>query len=200
MRENNSPNQLPVVRGVIESIAFGGKGILRHESLVIFVPFTCPGEEVEVEIVKKKKSFAEGRLLRVLKESEARTGPLCPYFGTCGGCQLQHLDYSAQLNAKQQMVVDAFSRIGKITLPEKPHIQSADPIWNYRRRVRWTLKEGKEGLHAGFISVDGVSLVENKVCPIFVRDTDTILDHVRQAVRKIKGNLLESDLRLLVVR
>jgi len=184
----NMPSTSPlIVRGQIESIAFGGKGVLRHEGLVIFVPFTCPGEEVEVEIIKKKKSYAEGRLLAVLKEADSRTSPHCPYYGTCGGCQLQHLDYPTQLEAKRQMVVDAFMRIGKLALPFSPDIVPAEPSWHYRRRIRWNLKEVQGRVQAGFISVDGSSLVENKVCPIFVDDTDTVLDYVRHAVSRLQG-------------
>src|SRR2546425_5616810 len=82
---------------VIHDIAFGGEGVARANEFVIFVPFVLVGEEVEVEITEMKKRFARARLLKVIKASPQRVAPQCRYFGDCGGCQYQHIDYPAQL-------------------------------------------------------------------------------------------------------
>src|SRR4051812_32039018 len=97
----------------IADIAFGGEGVARLEDFVIFVPFVMVGEEVEVEITEVKKRFARGRLLNVIAASSERVTPPCPYFGICGGCQYQHIDYEAQLRIKHKQIVDLFSRVGK---------------------------------------------------------------------------------------
>src|SRR5213593_1731348 len=97
----------------IRDIAFGGEGVARVDDFVIFVPFVVVGEEVEVEIVEVKKKFARARLLRVLKAAPERIAPPCRYFGQCGGCQYQHIDYPAQLRLKQKQIADLFQRIGR---------------------------------------------------------------------------------------
>src|ERR1041384_7577925 len=132
-----TPGQRVVVR--IHDIAFGGEGVgrvanaecqmpdtetnsaethssfdIRHSTFpVVFVPFTALGEEVDVEITEVKKNFARGKAVRVLTSSPERAVPECPYFGECGGCQYQHLDYATQLDVKRKQVMDLFERIGK---------------------------------------------------------------------------------------
>ena len=115
--------------GDVESLAFGGKGVIRSEGLVVFVPFTVPGERVRVRVVKEHKRFAEGELIDVLQPSSERVPAPCQYFGRCGGCQLQHIAYKEQLRQKQNFVSDALQRIGKIRLESPVPIVSADPIW-----------------------------------------------------------------------
>src|SRR6478609_6678252 len=90
----------------ISDIAFGGEGVARVGEFVIFVPFVGMGEEVEAEITEIKKNFGRARLLRVLKPSPDRVTPLCRYFGNCGGCQYQHLNYQAQLVLKRKQIAD----------------------------------------------------------------------------------------------
>ncbi len=85
------------ITGTVENLAFGGPGILKHTGLVVFVPFTAPGDLVTCRVTKRKKNFAQAELLSIDRPSPLRTSPPCPYFGTCGGCQLQHLNYAAQL-------------------------------------------------------------------------------------------------------
>src|SRR2546430_12293269 len=112
----------------IHDIAFGGEGVARVDGLVLFVPFVLIGEEVEVEITDVKKKFARARLLRVLKASPERVMPQCRYFGDCGGCQYQHIDYAAQLRLKHKQVTDLLQRIGGFSggapqpaVPRPPH-------------------------------------------------------------------------------
>src|SRR6266702_2693287 len=81
----------------ISDIAFGGEGVGRVDQLVVFVPFVLMGEDVEAEVTEVKRQFARAKLIRVLRPSPRRVAPRCRYFGECGGCQYQHLDYPAQL-------------------------------------------------------------------------------------------------------
>src|SRR5256714_10419063 len=89
---------------VINDIAFGGEGVARVDDFVMFVPFVLVGEEVEVEVTEVKKRFARARLLKVVKASPQRVVPSCRYFGDCGGCQYQHIDYAAQLELKHRQI------------------------------------------------------------------------------------------------
>src|SRR3954447_6116777 len=90
----------PVMRVVdlkIEDVAFGGKGVARENGKAVFIPFTIDGERVSAEIVREKKKFALGEVAEVLQASPQRVMPECPYFGHCGGCSYQHIDYAHQL-------------------------------------------------------------------------------------------------------
>ena len=102
----------------IHDLAFGGEGVGRIDEFVVFVPFVAVGETVEAEITEVKKNFARAKLLRVDKPSPERVAPECRYFGACGGCQYQHLDYAAQLRFKHKQDADLFERVGKIP-PDK---------------------------------------------------------------------------------
>src|SRR5436190_18925392 len=116
MNDPTHAASIPPVGGrlavAIHDIAFGGEGVARVDEFVVFVPFVLAGEEVEVEVTEVKKRFARARLLKVLKKSPQRVTPLCPYFGECGGCQYQHIDYATQLELKHQQISAFFERVG----------------------------------------------------------------------------------------
>ncbi len=146
----------------IHDIAFGGEGVGRVDEFVIFVPFVLVGETVEAEITEVKKNFARAKLLRVEKTSAHRVTPPCAYFGRCGGCQYQHVDYPEQLRIKHKQIADLFERVGKIS-PDKiaPVIPCPSP-YGYRNRImirsQWNKPEQK--LNIGFIRCD-CGLVED---------------------------------------
>src|SRR6056300_985069 len=98
----------------IESIGFEGKAIARHNDKVHFIKKVVPGDLVEAYVKRKRKSYNEAGLVRVIEESEDRVEPRCDYFDDCGGCSWQNMPYSDQLAWKKQHVIDAFQRIGKI--------------------------------------------------------------------------------------
>ena len=171
-----------IIKGQIESLAFGGQGILRHQGLVIFVPFTAPGDIITCRILKLKPSFAIGELIQVDVPSPERVKPRCPYFGTCGGCQLQHLSYEEQLEHKRQSVADALKRIGKISADIDTKIVPAKQNWCYRRHVNLKLIQDGSGFKAGYTAVDNVTLLPVEVCPIFVDETNPILKQLQEVV------------------
>ena len=152
----------------IHDIAFGGEGVARVDDFVIFVPFVLVGEEVEVEITEVKKKFARARLLKVLKGSPDRVPAPCRYFGECGGCQYQHIDYPAQLRLKHKQVVDLFQRVGgfRETVIE-PVVPCPQP-YGYRNRImiRSQWDKFKQGLNLGFIRHDNRLVVDIEECPI----------------------------------
>jgi len=81
----------------IQDVGFGGKGVAREQGTAVFVPYTIEGELVSAEIVREKKQFAEAELVEVKQSSPDRVAPQCPYFGRCGGCAYQHIDYNISL-------------------------------------------------------------------------------------------------------
>ena len=132
----------------IIDIAEEGKGVARHEDLVIFVDKGVPGDLVDVRLVKKKKNFAEAVVEHLHRASEFRVSPFCAHFGTCGGCKWQHMDYAAQLRFKQQTVASALQRLGKIdTQMMEPILGSAANRY-YRNKLEFTFSN-KRWLDAG---------------------------------------------------
>jgi 23S rRNA (uracil1939-C5)-methyltransferase len=188
---NTHPIPLKVgdlIKGGIQSIAFGGEGILRHQGFVIFIPFTVPGDQILCRVVEVKKSFAKGELLRIQEPSSQRVNPLCPYFGTCGGCQLQHMSYQEQLHYKLHAVLDALKRIGHVSLP-KFDIVPAHMQWSYRRHVTLHLRPKQTGFQAGYIAVDNRSLVVVQTCPIFNEKEDPVLSELQEWVAQLSNPL-----------
>jgi tRNA/tmRNA/rRNA uracil-C5-methylase (TrmA/RlmC/RlmD family) len=172
----------------IQSIAFGGSGVGRADGLVIFVPFTAPEDIVEIEIVARRKKFARGRLIRVVEPSRRRTLPLCRYYGICGGCSYQHIDYECQLEIKQQQVQEVFSRIGAIAHPEVSEIIPSPMNFGYRGKARLHAAKMTAGVRLGFMDVSGGRLVDIERCEIM---DETINEQIREA--RAKGMNLVDD-------
>src|SRR5881397_1108218 len=116
----------------IEDIALGGKGVGREQGKAIFVPYTIEGELVSAEIVREKKQFAEAELVEVRQSSPHRVNASCPYFGRCGGCAYQHIDYEHQLAIKWRQVRDVLQRIGKIAEPPMRSMVPSPAAYGYR--------------------------------------------------------------------
>jgi 23S rRNA (uracil1939-C5)-methyltransferase len=178
------PQVSDLIEGKIEKLAFGGEGILRYRGFVIFVPFTCPEDVVTCRIVEMKKSFGKGELVSIQKSSPYRISPSCPYFGTCGGCQLQHLNDQEQLIYKKNSVVDALKRIGHLNVPH-PTIVPAHLKWAYRRHITLHLRPHHGYFQAGYIGIDNQSLIQIKTCPIFIKKENSIIDQIQSVVQKL---------------
>ena len=147
MTRKNKP--YPILENVtIEAVAAEGKSLFHHEDKVVFVPFCVPGDIVDVQITRKKHSFMEGKVVKVIEYSNVRETPMCAHFGICGGCKWQNLPYEEQLKAKQQQVYDQLTRIGKIALLEFNPIMGSVKTKEYRNKLefgcankRWYTKD-----------------------------------------------------------
>jgi 23S rRNA (uracil1939-C5)-methyltransferase len=118
----------------IDKAIYGGSGLARAEGKAVFVPFTLPGEEVEAHVVQDKGGFATAELQSVLEPSPARTSPVCPYYGQCGGCHYQHATYAAQVDMKLTILRESLERAHISEIPAITPI-TADPL-GYRNRIR----------------------------------------------------------------
>ncbi len=181
----------------IDNIAFGGDGIARIEGLAIFIPFTLPGEKVEIEITQKKKNFAKASLLKILESSSERRTPPCPYFGKCGGCQLQHASYPLQLSLKKRFVEDSLTRIGNISYPT-PSLTPSLKELGYRRHISLKLKLVEGQFLLGFTSVEGSHLPIYS-CLLFNSEQDSILPALQDTFAKLDPLLTisESSIRMI---
>ena len=135
---------LPLLEGVeITGVAAEGNALTRVDEMVVFVPFGAPGDIADVKIDRRKRSYAEGHIERIIKPSPLRVEPRCEHFGVCGGCRWQHLPYSFQLQCKQQQLTDALQRIAKIDLPETRPILGSGRQWEYRNKMEYTFSNRK---------------------------------------------------------
>lgn len=134
----------------ITGIAAEGKALTRtriretdETPIVVFVGYAAPGDIVDLKIDKKRKSYAEAHITKMIRPSDLRTEPLCSHFTVCGGCKWQHLPYSEQLKFKRRQVEDALSRIGKIELPEIKPTLGCENFWHYRNKMEYTFSDKK---------------------------------------------------------
>jgi 23S rRNA (uracil1939-C5)-methyltransferase len=160
----------------IEDIAFGGKGVGREQGKAVFVPYTIEGELVSAEIVREKKQFAEAELVEVKENSPHRVTPECPYFGRCGGCAYQHVEYEHQLAIKWRQVRNVLQRIGKLKdIPLRPIIPSPKQ-YEYRNRIT---VHGQDGV-IGFFRRDSHRLIDIERCPISCGEVNRALTELRE--------------------
>ena len=170
--------------GSVEGIASEGQGIVRHDGRVTFIPFTAIGDTVRYQIDHHKKKYATATLLDVIDPSPNRVVPPCRYYGTCGGCQLQHVDYSTQLEYKRMWIENALRKIGGQADIVVPPVTPSNIEWSYRRRISLQLSPNEKGYRAGYITVDNKSLLEIDSCPIFTSDDDPILKELHSIAAK----------------
>ena len=122
----------------ITDVAAEGKSLARVNDMVLFVPFGAPGDIVDVKVDKKKRSYAEGHIVRMIEPSPRRVEPMCEHFGVCGGCKWQHIPYEDQLMYKRKQVCDALTRIAKVELPEINPILGSRKTTCYRNKLEYT--------------------------------------------------------------
>jgi 23S rRNA (uracil1939-C5)-methyltransferase len=135
--------QREIIELKIDSLAFGGAGVARNEGTVYFVKNSAPGDHAKVMITQRKKKHKEGVVDSIISPSPFRVKPPCPYFGNCGGCSWQHIDYAEQVNQKKQIVLDSIVRIGKL---DPKHIGEPMPSpmeFNYRNKMEFSFSASR---------------------------------------------------------
>lgn len=152
---------MPLIEKVrITDIGAEGNAIARVDNLVIFIPMLIPGDVADIQIIRKKRKFMEGRVVRFHELSPDRISPVCRHFGVCGGCKWQHLPYNLQLAFKQKQVGDSLTRIGKVGLPEITPIIGSSDIYGYRNKLEFTFSE-KRWLTSEELLTDNISSKED---------------------------------------
>ena len=131
--------ELPLLEKVtITDVAAEGKALARVNDMVVFVPYVVPGDVVDLQVKRKKHSYAEAVAVNFHEYSPLRSEPFCKHFGICGGCKWQCLKYEEQLRYKQKQVTDNLTRIGKIELPEISPILGSEQTREYRNKLEFT--------------------------------------------------------------
>ncbi|WP_419786903.1 23S rRNA (uracil(1939)-C(5))-methyltransferase RlmD [Pseudodesulfovibrio sp.] len=178
-----------VVECTIESLAFGGRGVSHVDGMAVFVAGGLPGDVVNARVLKAKKRFAEAETVSLVTPSALRVQPVCPHFGTCGGCAMQDLAYAEQLAQKAAQVESALARIGRVEGLTMDQPVASPEVWRYRNKMEFAFEQRDGEMHLGLRgnAVRGsrdlppvVDVDECHLCP--GRDMD-ILQRVRQACR-----------------
>ena len=131
-----SDTENPTIDLAIEKLVTGGRGLGRHDGEAVFVPLTAPGDQVRVRITRRQKGYREAQLVEVLEPGPGRREAPCPHFAECGGCDLQHLDDQAQIDARRAILLECFQRLGKLDIAGR--LEEGDPgaPVGYRNRLR----------------------------------------------------------------
>lgn len=148
---------------VIERYGANGEGVATIGGKVVFVPFAMPGEKVQVKIINDKNSFLIAKLLKVIKANDKRTKQLCPNFGKCGGCDIEHICYEEQLNFKTELVQNTLKKYAKIDKkPEKT--EKSEKIWRYRNKFAFPVCEENGEVKIGMFRKNSHKIIETDDC------------------------------------
>lgn len=209
-----------VVELKIDLLAFEGKAIARLDGYVVFVTGAVPGDVVRARITKSKRDYAEAKVVEILSASPSRVTPRCDYFGVCGGCKWQHLEYTQQLKYKRLHVVDALERTGGLKIDVADTV-GAEDTYEYRNKLEFTFSDRpfriKEidttqaalGFHAPgrfdkVIDIDHCHLADGKINEIlnwFKKTIDPNSDYVSEMGLSIYNSNAHSGLlRFLTIR
>jgi 23S rRNA (uracil1939-C5)-methyltransferase len=164
----------------IEKIVHGGDGLARLDGQAVFVPFTAPGDVVRARVTQRRKGFLRAEVVEILEPGPGRRPAPCQYFGRCGGCQLQHLGYAHQLEAKVDALREALTRIGHIEWKEPIRIVG-DPEheFGYRTRATAHVVEPEGRRIFGFFAPNSHHIVDIEACPLLTPELDAAWRSVR---------------------
>lgn len=171
-----------IIRLKVEDLAGGGRGLAHaSDGRVVFVAGALSGEEVSARLLRVKKDYMEAEVTEVHQASLQRVEPPCPVYGRCGGCQMQHLDYEAQVVAKATWVERALSRLGPLP---KVEALASPRAWSYRHRVRLAVSRGR----LGFYGAASNRLVPVENCPVAAKAVNRVLPGLAQGLGQIKSD------------
>ena len=197
--------KVPVEKGKsyeieIKTLGTSGEGVGRYQEFTVFVPYALPGEKVLAGIEEVKKTYAKGKLIKVLHKSADRVNPVCAIYDKCGGCQLQHLDYMAQLKAKRQQVIDAITRIGKQSdVYVEPTIGAATP-WNYRNKMQFPIGKQKGKTIIGCFAQGSHQIIDTTDCHIQKEGNNEVVNAIREIINKLNIPVYNEDKHSGVLR
>lgn len=185
---------------LIERLGSGGEGVARIKGFTVFVPGALPGERVRARIALVKKNYAAGVLEDVSEASPARAAPRCPVYGTCGGCQLQHMAYEAQLVEKRRQVEDALRRIGGLTDVSVASVLGMDDPWGYRNKMQFPVGLADGAPAIGCFARGSHTIVGTERCFIQKQANNDIMNAMRGIVRRLAIPVYDEDRHTGVLR
>lgn len=186
----------------IKRLGINGEGVGYFKKQVVFVAGALPGEEVVARVTKIQPKFAEAEIKNIRKASPHRVKAPCPYFGKCGGCQLQHLDYQQQLKEKRDILIQALERHTKFDVSKldiRPTIGMDNP-WDYRNKSQFQVGQQNGKLVAGLYGLNSHQLVAIDHCMVQTPATDKVTQGVKQILQDFKAEPYDERKRTGVIR
>ncbi len=184
----------------INGLGTNGEGVGRHDNLTVFVEGALPDEEIFAEVTQSKKNYAVAKLVKILRESADRVKPFCPIYDECGGCQLQHLSYSAQIKWKRQQVVDAIERIGKLKGVEIFDTIGMENPLRYRNKMQFPVARVKSKLLIGCYARCSHQIIDTNSCMIQREGMDAVLTAVKKILQKYNVSAYDEDTHRGILR
>jgi len=183
---NKTPHHATIKLAVIEQLDHQGRGMLFHHNKPVFVEGALPDELVDIAILETKKRYQKGRVLNTHKASPLRIEAHCPHYQACGGCHLQHVESSTQINIKEQGLLTLFSRFAKYK-PDTLAPALISPSWHYRRCARFGVMFNKKTkqVEMGFRQAGSKALVEQRVCPVLVPALEALIVPVKKLLNTL---------------
>jgi len=173
----------PILTATIESLDQEGRGVARVDGKTIFIDGALPNEKVTFRSHRIKPSYEVANVIDVLKQSNQRVTPKCKHFGLCGGCKLQHLDFSAQVATKQRLLENDLWHIGKVK-PENMLPPIYGPTWGYRHKARLSVKyvEKKQRVLVGFNEKATRYVADMNSCEVLVPEVSALIEPLQQLI------------------
>lgn len=167
----------------------------------VFVPYGCPGDMVNIEIVNDGPKFARGEIIEIVKASESRVDPPCPYFTICGGCDLQHVSYDAQLQSKQQSIFESITRIGKVDKVKNAFEETlfSKHEYGYRNKVEFAVRKGQNGFELGFHRRQSDEIIPINSCLLMPKKFQKAPKALRGSLSYLSGGI-EQDIERVGLR
>jgi len=206
VRTNKKINHV-IKHCIIEQLDHQGRGMLFDENKPLFVDGALIGEIVDVMIVEDKKRYKKGRIVKIHQKSELRIEPLCQHYQECGGCHLQHVEQSTQINIKQEGLISLFERFARYR-PEVLQPALIGSAWHYRRCARLGVMFNKKTkqVEMGFRRSASKELIDQKVCPVLTANLEKLITPLQLLLNQLQGKsalghieLVEADQGMVVL-
>jgi 23S rRNA (uracil1939-C5)-methyltransferase len=172
-----------IIEVMVEKVVYGGAGLARHEGKVVFLPFTAAGDRVKARVVEQKKNFIRASVVELLQPGPGRQVPPCPHFGSCGGCQWQHLEYPRQLETKRAILEEIFHHRFPETRDLNIEMKGCPEPFGYRSRARIQMRGFGEASKIGFFQFHAHDVEDVESCPLFRPLLNTALESIRETRR-----------------
>jgi 23S rRNA (uracil1939-C5)-methyltransferase len=171
---------------IVESLDNEGRGIARVEGKAIFIEGALPGERVEYSSFRRKPTYEQAQVVRIIKASSQRVTPACPHFGVCGGCSMQHLEPAAQTAAKQRVLEDALWHLARLK-PETIFPPISGPAWGYRHRARLSVRNvaKKGGVLVGFHEKRSSYVAVMDSCAVLPRSVSDLIQPLKALIGRM---------------
>ncbi len=169
--------------GVVSSIGSNGEGVIKQDGTVVFVPFALVGEKIKYKVLKVTSKCAYGKVLEIFSPAEIRERPLCPVFGKCGGCQLQHIRYVNQLKIKEENIASCFRKVAGLEVDVKSAVKGDNSI-RYRNKLQLAVGASPDGVKIGFYAENSHRIIAIDDCVINAEWTKDVISAVKKYIEE----------------